>query len=85
MKNILPDGFFGIQILQNSFSAGVLPWIPLEEPTTLPLATIGWREDTPSPFPTSIDLWHQGLSVTGPPTFQMLLPPMVCRWQLEMS
>jgi len=41
-----------------------------------PGSLVGWGGDTPSPFPTSIDLWRRGSSVTGPPTFQMLPPPM---------
>jgi len=38
VKNIPPDGFFDIQILQNSISAGPPPWTPLGELTTLPQA-----------------------------------------------
>jgi len=36
VKHVPPDGFFGIQILPNSISAGALPRIPLGELTMLP-------------------------------------------------
>ena len=80
MKSISPDGFFGIQILQNSISAGAPLRTPLEVLTTLPWSPSRLGKGILPPFPTSIDLLHRGSSVTdpsGPPTFQMLPLPMV--------
>jgi len=59
IKNIPPDGFFGIQILQNSILAGAPPQTPLVELTMLSRPLVGWEGDTPSPFPTSIAFWHR--------------------------
>jgi len=53
---VTPDGFFGIQIVQNSISAGALPRTPLEELTEggaydAPSdRLVNWGEGYPSPF-----------------------------------
>jgi len=63
MKYVPPDGFFGIQILQNSISAGVSPRTPLGELTTLP-SRLG-RGNTPSPVPTPSTPSVQGWKKSG--------------------
>jgi len=74
-----PDGFFGIHILQNSISAGAAPWTPLGMFTTLPrpysLLGEGCFFLIFHPFSDLIST-PLALSMTGPPTFQMLPPPM---------
>jgi len=49
MKHVLPGGFFGIQILQNSVSSGATSRIPLGELTTLP------RPPSRLPIPNPVD------------------------------
>ena len=43
VQYVAPDGFIGIQIIQNSISAGA----PLEGITTSPDPVVGWGGDTP--------------------------------------
>jgi len=61
-----PDGFFGIQILQNSISD------PPMELTMLPQAAWGGGYFLPI-----LHLHRRRWCMTGPPTIQMLLPPML--------
>jgi len=75
-----PDGFFGIQIVQNSISARAPPGPCWGQLMTLPQIhpIIGWEGNIPSPFPTPWHLWCKTLMPLAPrsPNFwTMVVPP----------
>ena len=57
MQYVPPDGFFGIQTVQVSISAGALPQTALGSLRRSPIPLVGWGEGYPLPFPACPTPW----------------------------